>query len=486
MATTAPSVSPVQSLEYVDTIGFIGIGAAAGTGVILVALAALLESRRDTERGFDKFDALLLAGFAAAVTNAVSGVELILANSRSFTNTADLAFSVPILLRCVLPGCVLLHIQYYKFLENHWNWKSDVVKLVISNLEALDVLFVMTPILNGNVYVEFRVNDFDLYGATIVYALLWILRKVHVAYLFKDKATTRASRSNIVYRSISLNTLPLNVVVLVMSFLPLSIYLAVHTSLGWKSDDRTGAPARSREENESTTEVPVPTNDEVTSEEAGSSPNISRLELLAYFASLGIDIYLAVDLGSALGTAPPGNSVAQLVIDLSFAFALCLIGLDIATLKSYFVADETLATIEEEGGRLSRIYNIYLASARVESYLLLCLLGVLAGTLASSGQDPLGLVFVVIDYLIVNLRLWLRLRSIAQVNAFDIEGIGLIETFFPLNVIYYGIFAAYDIALGLIQIPAIVYGSFQVLVYGRWLPKGNLQKFLELASTNAY
>ena len=171
---------------------------------------------------------------------------------------------------------------------------------------------------------------------------------------------------------------------------------------------------------------------------------------------------------------------------LSFFFAVILIGLDIGTLKSYFVAEETLETIEEEGGWLSKVYFIYMATARVESYLLLSLTGVLAANVAQAGQDPIGLVFVIIDYVIINLRAWLRLQSVAGVNAFDIETIGRIENFFPLNVMLYAVVAAADIAMGLYNIRAILQGSYKVLRYGRWLPKGDLQRFLELASTHGY
>lgn len=488
MNTTAPSSAPIVSLAWIDTIGLVGTGVAIGVGSILYSIAWFFGSKKG--RRFNTFDALFLAGFIAAVTAAASGVAILQANSRSVTRTIDLPFTVPVVLRCLVPVCILLHIQYYKFLQNHWNWKSDIVKLVIFNMEAMDVIFVMTPILNGNVYVELEVNIFDLFTASVVYAALLAFRQIHIYLVFRKKGKTRASRSNIVYRSISLNMLGLNVVVLLITFLPLSVYLAVHTLLGWKSDDRPGIPTNTKPVKQVETRANVLTDDKDEGKETRSSPTISRVELLAYFASLGVDIFLVVDLSPSLDVAPVGNSVIPLVNKVSFGFAICLIGLDIATLKSYFAADETLKTVAEEKGELSRAYTIYLASSRIETYLLLALLGFLGGTLGSSGsasgQDPLGLIFVAVDYIIVMLRLWLRLVSIAQVQAFDIDRIGLFESFFPLNIIFYAFIAAFDVVLGLMSIPAIAYGSFQVLVHGRWLPKGNLQRFLELASTHAY
>ena len=485
LPTSAPTPSTTVSLAWIDTIGVLGNGAAVAIGTLLTIGARTLFSKRS-----NSLDCLFIAGFVAAAANAASGVALVQANSRSFFRVSDLTVTLPILLRCLLAAGLLVQLQYASFLEKHWNWNNYIVKLVISNMEALDLLFVMTPIMNSLVYVELRVNDFELYGVSLIYVALWLLRKIHHARVFKGKAQTPESRSNIVYRTISQSSLPLNAVVLIASVIPLSIYLAVHLIGGWRVEARPPQMVRTKAESSSFLVV--------KSEEVGGDhkengdkdyanrPTVSRVELLAYLASISIDIFLVIDLSSAVIGNTSAADVEIFLNNISFSFAICLLGLDIATLKSYFTAPETLETIEQENGLLSRTYLIYVATTRVEAYLLLCLLGILAANAAEALVDPTGLIFVVTDYIIVNVRLWLRVTSTVQVKAFDIEKLGRIENFFPVNVVVYGAISAVDIVFGLIKIPAILYGSYQVFAYGRWLPKANLQSFLELASTHAY
>lgn len=492
LPTLSPSPAPEEFLRLTDVIGLVGTGAAVGTGLLFTTLTFC--SAGVSER-LKTFDAVLAAMFVAAVTNAISGLVTFSANSLSFARTADLTLGAPVLLRCFVPVCVLAHIQYYKFLENHWNWKSNVVKLVVFNIEAIDIVFLMAAILNSLLLVELRVSDFELYAVTPIYVLLWLLQKVHLALVFKNRTDAPVSRSNALYRSISQCSLPLNVVLLIISILPLSMYLTATSVNRGKAKEEAQEKRQLRKESTaieiSNTPGAIATETPNTSgaiETEASPPTISRVELLAYYASLGVDIYLVVVLSEfVIGASAAGSpDTVRFINDISFAFAVCLIGLDIATLKSYFVIPETLESIDEEDGDLSKVYLIYVASTRVESYLLLCLIGVLAANLAEGGEDPLGFIFVVVDYLIVNLRVWLRLTSIAPVKAFDIDRIGRIEDFFPFNVVGYGMVAAVDVFWGLRHIPKIFEGSYKVFVYGRWLPKADLKRFLELLSTHGY
>lgn len=178
---------------------------------------------------------------------------------------------------------------------------------------------------------------------------------------------------------------------------------------------------------------------------------VSKIEIIAYYVSLALNMYFVVTLGVQL----------QLTLEDGAALfvAIVLVFMDVATMRSYFATDE------RSGTRSIHLY--YMATTKIEAYLLV-LLGFFFVIIRAS---VLNIVLSVVDYVVVNLRIVLRFRAFAASEKYDARAINLRENAFPINLLFYIAVLAVDVVRGVCFLPWTIYRSLVALWTAQWLPE---------------
>ena len=428
--------------------------------------------------GLGAIDVFWSVAVLATLGSAIYGIAAaeLPAQEDSFTLTL---FIFPLVLRGLVPVCVWNHIIYYNYYDSRSDSSKMAVKAVVFNIETTSLILLTTPILSGVAAANGVTSGvFEVYIVPVLYSVLWVAHKVHTIFLFKQRPDTPNSRKNLIFRSISQNLLPLSVGVYVLSF-PV-IYVAMilewfaqrHAQEGVEANQLVEAGGDGQGE-----EAALIKEEEEAARERTLAPELSKFELFFYFISLGVDLFLLVTLG--------GEAIAtedNLVIHISFVFSLLLFGLDLTTLKSYFVPPGNGCCKVNGVNTFSWGYFDYVASSRVESYVLFALFGVLTAGVRGQLEEPTALAFVAIEYVLVNARAFYRFTSLAEVGAINVARLGQLENAFPLNIVCYIFIALVDTFRALCyHWIEVLQGAYKTCRDGNRFPQINLKCCVENA-----
>lgn len=209
---------------------------------------------------------------------------------------------------------------------------------------------------------------------------------------------------------------------------------------------------------------------------------VSKVEILAYYFSLVVDLYFIIALGVEIGgylfgDAPIPDTQTDLLNAFTFGFASGLFLLDTATLKSYYM-EET--RVKAEPRKLNDVAFYYIMTSKVEIYSLLSFLVLLvlallttsdpSGSVSISGENAFNVALVVIDYVIVVVRSTLRINAFTMEKEFDARYLRDWENAAPFNIIYSFLIAVVDVLSGLARLPCTVTWSLCTLKNAPWFP----------------
>lgn len=208
---------------------------------------------------------------------------------------------------------------------------------------------------------------------------------------------------------------------------------------------------------------------------------VSKVEILAYYLSLGLDLYFIISLafrvveisnGSAIATTQ-AERTAQTLDTLSFGFAVALLVLDITTLKSYYMES---ARSEKEDRKMNRLAFAYVVDSKLEMLAIFVFFVLLVATSATSTVEVsadtyLNIGFAVVDYLVVAVRSTLRINGFTKDGEYDVFMMQYYDNLFPFSLVFYFLYSLYDIAQGILFLPCTIVWSVRALFTVRWLPE---------------
>ena len=208
---------------------------------------------------------------------------------------------------------------------------------------------------------------------------------------------------------------------------------------------------------------------------------VSKLEILAYYLSLGLDLYFITSLALRVLEIANGTVVATnteestaLTLDvISFGFALALLLLDITTLKSYYLEN----TKSEKGDRkMNRLAFAYVVDSKLEMLAIFIFISLLVATSATSAflastDTYLNIGFGVVDYAVVALRSTVRINGFSKDGEYDVFMMQYYDNLFPFTIIYFVLYSLYDIIQGIVLFPCTMIWSVRALCTVRWFPE---------------
>ena len=212
---------------------------------------------------------------------------------------------------------------------------------------------------------------------------------------------------------------------------------------------------------------------------------VSKIEIIAHYISLGLDIYFIVFAGLRLKDIQQVSQIdAELgLLLVSACFALLLFILDITTLQNFYLKEKQRKADERENKPFdpetpeTDYMWAYVIDAKLE---MLTLTGFIAFlmvvALADNPEiDQAGVIFnivlAMIDYAIVALRTALKLREFSEQRSFDVLGVQDYENLFPLYIVPFGLFALLDGTVAVCRFPFSFCWSVKALFKAPWFPK---------------
>lgn len=210
---------------------------------------------------------------------------------------------------------------------------------------------------------------------------------------------------------------------------------------------------------------------------------VSKIEVLAYYISLGMEIYLIVSASNALGS----NSVTLNSIEVSafgiqlrtlgFAFSVVLLLMDLATLKSYYLEEQRKKEEPEDkssGFEALKIYCYqYFVTSTIELYLLVSLIIIFGLDVVATNFEPgkvLNVVFLMVDYIMVCFRSTAKLASVSKGEYFEPKSWLRTELTYPFILVIFTLIAVFDMLEGVIMFPFSFFWSLESLLKEKWLP----------------
>ena len=209
---------------------------------------------------------------------------------------------------------------------------------------------------------------------------------------------------------------------------------------------------------------------------------VSKIEILAYYVSLGFDTFFIYSLAVRIGNPPPVNNpgdVTSILLDIiSFAASLMLMLLDISTLRNVALETTLREKVLYSDDDADKSYAIaYMIDSRLEMMTLVAFtvtLVVVAIT-DTTGTDQSGImlnvVFGVIDYILVAVRSSVRLNLFTKEQSFDVLELQYWDNLFPFNLVVFTLFALFDGLRAIVFFPFTLRWSLNMLFEARWLPE---------------
>lgn len=177
---------------------------------------------------------------------------------------------------------------------------------------------------------------------------------------------------------------------------------------------------------------------------------ISKFQVALFFSSLGLDCYFIVTLAGALNPTTTES--------LGLAFAVVLLALDVTTLVSFYEGEQwhsfsKIPTAWVEGNHCSRMLPghelKYRATSKLECYILV----VFIMLLISFQGTVLDIVFALLDYVLVCLRLLLRLRMFASSESYDMRAVNKLEDPWPYSLVVFSLITVFDVISSVLYFP---------------------------------
>ena len=208
---------------------------------------------------------------------------------------------------------------------------------------------------------------------------------------------------------------------------------------------------------------------------------VSKLEILAYYVSLGVDSNGIISFGMAASRVEVNSNAARTRLDATLGFGfgvfIALLLMDLATLKSYYLEETGQAadTGKDSPGHesLKNTSYQYIATSTVELHLLIFLISlfiIALGIVAGAETQGLNLALLVLDYLTVCFRATSKLFSLSQTEYFNPRTFLRTDASYPLCLIFYLFISLWDMLEGLCYLPLSICWSLKSLRDEKWLP----------------
>ena len=208
---------------------------------------------------------------------------------------------------------------------------------------------------------------------------------------------------------------------------------------------------------------------------------VSKLEILAYYISLAVDLNVIISVGVAASSVEPGSDAANPALEglgvIGLGFSVALFLMDLATLKSYYLEDtgQVANTGKDSSGfeSLQTASYQYIATSTVELYLLIALIslfGATLGTTTATGGQDLNITLLVLDYVMVCFRATAKLFSLSQTEYFNPRTFRGTDTSYPFSLLLFAFVSIWDMLEGLCYLPLSICWSLKTLRDEKWLP----------------
>lgn len=205
---------------------------------------------------------------------------------------------------------------------------------------------------------------------------------------------------------------------------------------------------------------------------------ISKVEILSYYFSLGVDLYFISTLAPKIVNSPTnsdsdiGKAVLRGLDVMSLAVAITLLCLDFATLKIYYVKSTQSKT---EDGNLNKLAFEYLVDTRVELLAIVFVTVFLASTrsgftMPTSAAIDVSIAFGLMDFFLVAARSTARINAYLEDPEYDVFLMQYYDNLLPFSIIYFLCFSLYDVIQAFVLLPRTILWSIHALYAEPWLP----------------